>query len=408
MTDDVAVPEPPTVGGPGAGVAELQALLGAVLAIGADLDLSAVLTRVVKTATSLVSATYGALGVVDPTGTHLTQFITVGIDAATRSAIGDLPRGHGVLGRLIADPRPLRLTDIAEHPDSFGFPPNHPTMTSFLGVPIFVRGEVFGTLYLADKVSRGAAADPANTDTDPAVTDTDFTDADIELVTGLATAAGVAIDNARLATRAREVDLVEDRERIARDLHDTVIQRLFAAGLSLQAVTRLVDRPEAVARIERTIDDLDETVRQIRAAIFSLQESPPGDGGFRRAVQTLALDWTGALGFEPEVHFDGPVDTVVGPELAEHALAVVREGFANVARHARAAGAMVRVGVARGHLAVHIEDTGVGPAVAVSHGRGLADVIERAESLGGTATFGARVGGGSTLRWTVPLQPATG
>ena len=159
----------------------------------------------------------------DEARTRLSQFITTGIDADARATIGHLPEGHGILGLLIVDAKPLRLPDLAEHPDSFGFPPNHPPMRSFLGVPILLRDDVFGNLYLTDKTTADA-----------------FTDVDEELVVGLAAAAGVAIENARLHAKVQELALLEDRERIARDLHDTVIQRLFATGMSLQGTARLV------------------------------------------------------------------------------------------------------------------------------------------------------------------------
>src|SRR5262249_52393234 len=154
--------------------------------------------------------------------TRLEDFITVGIDESTHRLIGDLPEGQGVLGLLIVDAQPIRLPDIKKHPNSYGFPPNHPPMTSFLGVPIRVRGEVFGNLYLTEKTS-----------------DPEFPEVDEELRVGLAAAAGVAIENARLHNRVQELAVVEDRERIARDLHDTVIQRLFATGLALQATARM-------------------------------------------------------------------------------------------------------------------------------------------------------------------------
>src|SRR3954462_7359047 len=166
------------------------------------------LDRIIRAAVDLVDARYGALGVLDETGTRLAQFITVGIDDEARARIGNVPEGHGILGLLIVEPTPIRLPDLREHPDSFGFPPNHPPMRSFLGVPIRVRDTVFGNLYLTDK--RTAEV---------------FSDVDEELVVGLAAAAGVAIENARLHSRLGELALVDDRERIARDLHDTVIQR---------------------------------------------------------------------------------------------------------------------------------------------------------------------------------------
>jgi GAF domain-containing protein len=201
-----------------AGPRSLRQLLDAVLTIGSDLDLPAMLQRIIEAAVALVDARYGALGVLDESRTRLAQFITVGLDDETYRAIGDLPEGHGILGLLIVDAKPLRLPDLSEHPDSYGFPPHHPPMRSFLGVPIRVRDEVFGNLYLTDKTSAEV-----------------FTDVDEELVIGLAAAAGVAIENARLHARVQELALVEDRERIARDLHDSIVQRLFATGLSLQA-----------------------------------------------------------------------------------------------------------------------------------------------------------------------------
>ena len=207
-------------------VPALRGLLQAVLAIGSDLDLEAVLYRIVESAVELVGARYGALGVLDEAGIVLAQFLTVGVDDDTHHAIGHLPEGHGILGVLIADPRPLRLPDLRAHPDSYGFPPHHPPMRSFLGVPIKIRDQVFGNLYLTDKFSPVAAAE--------------FSELDEELAVGLASAAAVAVDNARLHVTVQSLALVHDRERIARDLHDTVIQRLFATGLSLQGTARLV------------------------------------------------------------------------------------------------------------------------------------------------------------------------
>jgi GAF domain-containing protein len=192
-------------------------LVDAVMAVGSDLNLAATLQRIVDAARELVDARYGALGVLDQSGGALAEFIVSGIEEQPYHAIGDLPEGHGILGLLITDPRPLRLPDLTEHPASFGFPPHHPPMRSFLGVPILVRGEVFGNLYLTDKQTGDV-----------------FTDVDQELTIALAAAAATAIDNARLHARVQELAVFEDRDRIAMDLHDTVIQQLFAIGLSLQ------------------------------------------------------------------------------------------------------------------------------------------------------------------------------
>ena len=247
------------------------------------------------------------------------------------AAIGHLPEGHGILGLLIVDAKPLRLPDLREHPDSYGFPPHHPPMRSFLGVPIRVRDEVFGNLYLTDKTSAEV-----------------FTDVDEELVVGLAAAAGVAIENARLHARVQELALLEDRERIARDLHDTVIQRLFAIGLSLQGAAgdphRPCERGRAGGGRRRRPR---RTVKQIRSA-----DLRPG-----AASRTGRRDWRPqpgpelvrrvrpALGFEPTVLFDGPVDTSTTDGLAADLLATLREALSNVARHARAGRVDVTVAV---------------------------------------------------------------
>src|SRR3954454_5943925 len=266
---------------PMAGPESLRQLLDAVLTLGSDLDLPAMLERIIHSAVDLVDASYGALGVLDDTGTKLAQFITVGIDDKTHEKIGALPEGHGILGLLMVDAKPLRLPDLTEHPDSYGFPPNHPPMRSFLGVPIRVRDQVFGNLYLTDKAF-----------------DEVFTDVDEELLVGLAAAAGVAIENARLHTKVHEMGLGEDRRRIAADLHDTVIQRLFATGMSLQGTVRLVrtDPATAVERIEVPVDDLDRTVKHIRTAICGLEEARPAVGGLRNRVLDLLRDAAGSLG----------------------------------------------------------------------------------------------------------------
>ena len=233
---------------------KLRRLVQAILILDAELNLPVVLRRIIEEACDLVDAQYGALGVLSADGQTLDQFLTVGLDNEQEHAIGPRPTGRGVLGTLIADDKPLRLGNLSDSPDSFGTPQYHPAMTSFLGVPVRVHGEVYGNLYLTNK--RDAK---------------EFSADDEELVLALAMAAGIAIENARLHSMVREHALTEDRDRIARDLHDSVIQRLFAIGLSLQGTTRLVERPEAVLRIAEAIDKLDETIRQLRKAIFDIE-----------------------------------------------------------------------------------------------------------------------------------------
>ena len=370
-----------------AGRTSLQQLMEGVSAIGSDLDLPAMLRRIVQAATELVDARYGALGVLDDTRSWLSQFITVGIDDAGRAEIGELPHGHGILGLLIVDAKPLRLPDLRAHPDSFGFPPGHPPMTTFLGVPVRVREEVFGNLYLTDKRSGEM-----------------FSQLDEELVIALAGAAGVAIENARLHARIREMALVEDRERIARDLHDTVIQRLFATGMSLQGTVRLVDNdpPAAVERIEAAVDDLDLTVKHIRTAIFGLEASRPVKEGTRSRVLALAREATGPLGFEPRVLLDGPVDTGIDDQVAAELLATLREALSNVARHARATEVDVAVEL-HDDLCLTVVDDGVGPpAPDAPRGNGLSNMEKRAVRLGGSLELTEAVPHGTRLRWRVP------
>ena len=370
-----------------AGPRSLHQLLDAVLALGSELDPPGMLRRIVEAAVGLVDARYGALGVLDDTGTRLAQFITVGIDDTTYRLIGDLPQGHGILGLLIVDAKPLRLPDLREHPDSFGFPPHHPAMRSFLGVPIRVRDEVFGNLYLTDKTTAEV-----------------FTDVDEELAVGLAAAAGVAIQNARLHTRVQEFALVEERERIARDLHDTVIQRLFATGLSLQGTARLVgtDADAAVTRIEAAVDDLDLTVKHIRSAIFGLESSRAPSGGLRDRVLALGREAAGALGFEPRCFFDGPVDSGLGDDVVGELLATLREALRNVARHARATRVEVEV-VVTDQVVLRVVDDGIGPpAPDAPRGHGLKNMEARAARHGGRFELRAGPPTGSVLEWQVP------
>lgn len=370
-----------------AGPRSLRQLLDAVITIGSDLDLETVLRHIVESAVGLVDAQYGALGVLDETGTSLAQFITVGLDDATYRAIGPLPKGHGILGLLIREPRPIRLPDLAEHPDSFGFPPNHPPMKSFLGVPVRVRNQVFGNLYLTDKTTAEV-----------------FTDVDEELVIALAVAAGVAVENARLHQRVQEMALLEDRERIARDLHDTVIQRLFATGLRLQGAARLVQRPEVAERISQAVDDLDLTVKHIRTAIFGLEASRRPAGGLRQRVLALSSEAAGALGFDPHVLFDGALDTLA-EGVATEVLAVLREALANVARHAGAGRVDIEL-IADGDLTLRVVDDGRGlPAERRPGGRGLSNIQARAATLGGSAVVGPGPEAGTIVEWRVPLGP---
>jgi signal transduction histidine kinase len=370
-----------------AGPQELRRLLHAVAAVGSDLDLEVILRRIVEAAAELVGAAYGALGVLNHERSNLSDFVTVGLDPDTEAAIGARPKGHGILGLLIVDPRPLRLPDLGAHPDSFGFPPNHPPMTAFLGVPIFVGGLAYGNLYLTDKEGGGP-----------------FTDIDEELAVALAGAAGTAIEKARLHARIRELDLIADRDRIARDLHDTVIQRLFATGLALQGAARLAGPlPEVAERIQQAVDELDLVVRQVRSSIFELHAAETSVHGVRRQLLALGDELSAALGYAPAFQFEGPVDAAVGEEAGGHLLAAVGESLANIARHAESPVARVHVRVADGLLTATIEDEGVGLGPRRPGGHGIENLERRAHDLGGRATVETRAAGGTRVTWSVPV-----
>jgi signal transduction histidine kinase len=360
------------------------------MAVGSDLDLAATLQRIVDAARELVDAHYCALGVLDASGGALDEFIVAGIDDDTYRAIGEPPRGHGILGLLITDPRPLRLADLTEHAASFGFPPHHPPMRSFLGVPIMVRGEVFGNLYLTDKQSAEA-----------------FSERDEELTVALAGAAGVAIDNARLHARLQEVAVLEDRDRIAMDLHDTVIQQLFAIGLSLQGAARMIRDPEPANRLQAAVDDLDLTIKQIRSTIFALgtRVSTPTTGT-RDKILAVVAEASRTLDTEPQVHLDGPIGTALSDQQADELLAALRELLTNVARHARARYVRVAVVATDDDVALTVEDDGAGPPPAgtPTGGRGLANLATRARRLGGSFELSRRDRGGSIASWRVPRE----
>ncbi|MGC1513263.1 MAG: GAF domain-containing sensor histidine kinase [Acidimicrobiales bacterium] len=363
-----------------------RGLLDAVLLVASDLALPAVLRHITEAACTLVDARYGALGVIGP-DRSLEQFIHVGITSEDALGIGPLPKGQGLLGLLIVDPKPVRIADIAVHPDSYGIPPHHPPMHSFLGVPISVREQVFGNLYLTEKIGSDA-----------------FTEEDEELVIALSAVAGVIIENVRLQGQVQALAVLEDRERIARDLHDTVIQRLFASGMALQGAARLAE-PMVAERIQDTIDDLDVTIRDIRSAIFALQPqaSPAGDRGLRAMVMGVIAEAAGPLSFEPHLHLAGPIDAQVPVEVGEQLLAVVREALSNAARHAQAnrVDVFIEAGTS---LVLRVVDDGVGfSGSGRAGGNGLGNMTRRAKTLGGTFELRAGESSGTVLEWTVPL-----
>lgn len=530
-----------------AGRERLSPLLQAVVGIGSDLDLRSTLSRIVVAACQVAGARYGALGIIGP-DRSLVEFITDGMTVTEHAAIGDLPTGRGVLGLLIDEPQPIRLGNIGHHPRSLGFPSGHPVMRSFLGVPVRIRDQLYGNLYLTEK--RGAA---------------EFSDADEEIVVALAAAAGIAIDNARLyaaagrrqrwleataeitdtligqvdradvlrlvADHAREVAdaalvaillynettgelrvevtappaaaldrasipldgtpfeqvvaagghvlvdsldaaavwpspvpagpallaplamtgavqgvlvvvlpadgagfdgdsdinmittfasqaalalerarvqeerellmVLADRERIARDLHDVVIQRLFATGLGLQGLTRRTRSDDIRERLDQAIDELDSTIRDIRTAIFGLHK--PAAGSVRAALTSATNDAAKTLGFRPHLTITGPIDLAVADTLRSDLVAVLGEALSNIVQHARATTVTIDIAADLGRLTLRVADDGVGTRAAAG-GNGLGNLRSRAEDRGGTFAVIQVRPHGTMLSWDVPLH----
>jgi signal transduction histidine kinase len=357
-------------------------MLDAMLSIGSEQSLASILQRIIESTCKLVDARYGALGVLNDDG-RLDELVTVGVDESTQEAIGRLPEVHGVLRVLATDAQPLRLRDVRTHPDYEGVPESHPEMRSFLGVQ--VRGQdAVGNLYVAEKQH----AD-------------EFTEQDERVAVAFASAAGVAVDNARLRRRLETIVLLEERERIARDLHDKVIQRLFAAGMSLQTALPLTTRTEVASRIAQSIEDLDETIREIRYTIFALER--PTHRGARVDIFVEVDRAREALGFSPQLKLDGPVDVAITERVAEHLLATLKEALVNVAKHAQASKADVLV-QAGPELLLRVEDDGVGLPSRIDRKSGLHNMERRAEELGGScAVQRAKRRRGTVVEWRVPL-----
>jgi signal transduction histidine kinase len=367
--------------------AKLRRVLEATLLLEADLELPTLLRHIVEEACSMTNARYGALGVLNSDGTALSEFITVGLDPELEERIGARPTGRGVLGMLITEPHALRVTELGAQAESFGFPPNHPPMTSFLGVPIKVRDDVYGNLYLTDKIGW-----------------TEFTGDDEALIGALGLAAGIAIENARLHQRVQAVAVYEERDRLARDLHDTVIQRLFAIGLSLQSMAANPSAGASTDRLTSTIADIDDTIRQVRTSIFELGTERIGRG-VRDDVFSLVQDLKPVVGFDVRVSFDGPIDTAVPGVVREHLLAVIREAVTNIGRHAEATAATVAIRVDDRYCQLKVIDDGRGMAGSEpGGGLGLGNMGRRAEKLHGDFQIDSPPEGGTILTWQVPIS----
>lgn len=365
-----------------------EGLIQAGLVLASELSLPAVLQKIVDLARTVADARYGALGVLSDDGSRIGEFVTSGVTDEERRRIGRLPEGRGILGVLIREARPLRLRRIQDDPRSVGFPPNHPRMTSFLGVPILVHGRVFGNLYLTEK--RGAD---------------EFGDEDQRAVETLATQAGVAVENARLREELERLAVLEDRERIEKELHDGVVQSLFAVGMALQATDAVAGDPEAVRRrLDQAVHDIDGVIRDLRSYIFGLRPGGVVDRALERALGDLADDFRAGSA----VHIEVSVDAGIAARLSARATDVVqaaREALSNAVRHSGGARVTLSLGSATEGAALGVEDDGKGfePGGATGTGHGLGNLRARAEALGGTLHIDSAPGRGTRVRLVFPL-----
>jgi len=376
----------------GLAIETIEALDEATRALAEVFDLEAVLQLIVDRVADLADARYAALGIADVNG-RIERFITAGLTTDERAAIGPLPVGRGLLGLIIREGHAYRIPDISAHPHSHGFPPNHPPMRSLLGVPITVRGRPVGDLYLTDKQGRA-----------------EFSAADQRIVEIFARHAGIAIENARLHGRLAALQIVAERERIGRDLHDGVIQGLYAVGLSLEDVEHLVvDSPdEAVARVDAAIDAINRSIGEIREFVIGLRPAMTG-AGLASGIAALADAMHLATTIDVETHIGASSAqlTRIGDSARHELLHLVREALSNIARHSRASRAHLQVDAVGDELRLEVRDNGVGfdpAAVASERHHGLVNMRERATAAGGRMEIDSRPGVGTQIVVHIPFE----
>ena len=372
---------------------QLAALDDATRGIAGVLSAERVLQPIVDNVRRLVGARYAALGVLDEQR-QIDPFITSGLSRAERDRIGPPPRGHGLLGMIVEESRAIRVPDIAAHPRSAGFPPHHPEMRSLLGVPLTARGRVIGDLYLTDKEDG-----------------TPFTDADQRLVERFAAHAGIAMENARLHEQEQRLAILEERQRIGRDLHDGVIQSIYAVGLMLDdALEELPDDSTAAAeKVEHAIESINLTIRDIRNFIFGLRPEPLDQAGLVEALAAMAEEFRVNTMIDIALEVDGPADFEIPADDTMQLLHLTREALSNVARHARANHAEIRLRAGERALELAIVDDGVGfdPSARRGPGHmGLGNMRTRASELGGELLVESAVGRGTRVAVRVPLGGA--
>jgi two-component system, NarL family, sensor histidine kinase DevS len=368
-----------TAGNPTTSAALVDAFDAATRAIAGLQSVDQALQVIVDQVRPLANARYAALGIVDEDGI-IERFITSGITVEERARIGPPPTGHGLLGVIIRENRSLRIPDINEDPRHYGFPPNHPPMSSVLGVPVTVRGRTVGNLYLTDKIGAG-----------------EFSDDDEKLVETFALHAGIAIDNARLHEQDQRLAVIDERERISRDLHDGIIQNIYAVGLSLEDVPELVrdDPDEVERRVERAIDSLHLTIRDIRNFIF----------GLRPELLTGTSLAAGLVAIVEEFRHNSMVDVELAtddlaneprPTSTAHLFGIASEALSNVARHSGATTVRIVAASDTGGVTLTIADNGRGfdaDGVAALGHQGLANMRSRVARIGATMELASDANG---------------
>lgn len=370
----------------------LRRLIDVGAGVVSNLDTDSLLEQIVMEAREITGAKYAALGVLNADRDGLERFVTNGIDEATKSKIGDLPKGLGVLGVLIKDPRPIRLHRVADHAESFGFPPNHPPMESFLGVPVIIDGDAYGNLYLTDK--QGG----------------DFDQADQDAVELLAYWASIAIANARSVRKERlraVIDAAEsERHRWALELHDETLQGLGALRLLLAAAQRSEDAKDMSAAIDDALDQLSLEITGLRSLITELRPAALDSLGLEAALETLArrAAGTGDYDIEIDLDFNGYTHPGNATEQEITAYRLVQEALSNAAKHSRADHLMLSVTRDDGAIFIDIADDGAGFDQTLPRGGfGLTGMRERVALVGGTLTIDSKPGDGTRIRAMLPL-----
>jgi signal transduction histidine kinase len=372
----------------------LAALDEAARAISSVLGIEEVLQLIVDRVRELVDAEYAALGIVGVDG-RIERFITTGLDPHERLAIGSLPTGRGLLGLIIREGRSYRIPSIADHPDSSGFPPNHPPMTSFLGVPVISHGASVGNLYLTDK--HGAP---------------EFSVGDLRLVELFARHAGIAIDNARLHAQAGRLAVAEERDRIGRDLHDGIIQSLYAVALSLEDVPELMGEipGEAADRVDSAIESINLAIRDIRNFIYGLRPEAVDGTQVVAGLAALAEEVRHGGLVDMTAVLDPAADPGLDPGAGSDLLNLVREALSNAVRHGHARRISVTLAATDTGSTLAIVDDGGGfdPAEVRSAGHhGLANMRARASAIGGRLEIRSAPGEGTAVIVELPQPTST-